>query len=77
MYGSLITKELKKKHSSRLVGVAEMGSWGREDAQQGVGLGGQGGSWESGNSQIHVQISQEEEVESKTECTTQGSSVGK
>ena len=25
-YGSLTTKELKKKHSSRLVGEAEMGS---------------------------------------------------
>ena len=27
LYGSLTTKELKKKHSSRLVGGAEMGSW--------------------------------------------------
>ena len=26
-YGSPITKELKKKHSSGLVGGAEMGSW--------------------------------------------------
>ena len=26
MYGSLTTKELKKKHSSRLVGVVEIGS---------------------------------------------------
>ena len=27
MYGSPTTKELKKKHSSRLVGWTEMGSW--------------------------------------------------
>ena len=27
LYGSPTTKELKKKHSSRLVGGAEMGSW--------------------------------------------------
>ena len=31
LYGSLTTKELKKKHSSRLVG-GEIGSCGREDA---------------------------------------------
>ena len=37
LYGSPITKELKKKHSSRLVGEVEMGSWGREDKQQGRG----------------------------------------
>ena len=37
LYGSLMTKELKKKHSSVLVGGAEMGSWGREDSQQGGG----------------------------------------
>ena len=27
LYGSLTTKELKKKHSSRLVGGVEIGSW--------------------------------------------------
>ena len=31
LYGSLTTKELKKKHSSRLVGGEEMGSQGGED----------------------------------------------
>ena len=31
LYGSLKTKELKKRHSFRLVGGAEMGSWGGED----------------------------------------------
>ena len=40
LYGSLTTKELKN-YSSRLVGGAEMGSWGGEDLQQGStgGLG--------------------------------------
>ena len=33
LYGSPTTKELKKKHSPRLVGRAEMGSWGGEDMQ--------------------------------------------
>ena len=27
MYASLTTKELKKKHSSRLIGGVEMGRW--------------------------------------------------
>ena len=31
LYGSQTTKELKKKHSPRLVGGAEMGSQGRKD----------------------------------------------
>ena len=35
--GSPTTKELKKKHSFRLVGGAEMCSQGREDAWQGSG----------------------------------------
>ena len=38
LYGSLTSKELKKKQSSRLVGGAETGSWGGEDSWQ-------GGSW--------------------------------
>ena len=37
LYGSPTTKELKKKHSSRLVGGAEMGSQGRKDSKQGCG----------------------------------------
>ena len=32
LYGSLTTKELKKKHSSRVAGGVETGSWGREEA---------------------------------------------
>ena len=38
LYGSLTTKELKKKHLSRQVGGAEMGNPAGEDSQQ-------GGSW--------------------------------
>ena len=37
MYGSLITKELKKKHSPSLVGRVEAGSWDGEDPWQGSG----------------------------------------
>ena len=47
LYGSLTTKEIKKKHSSRLVGGAETGSQGGEDLQQGGGCQTQrgGGLW--------------------------------
>ena len=41
LYGSLTTKEIKKKHSLRPVGGGETGSWGRADLQQ-------GGSWRTG-----------------------------
>ena len=41
LYLSLTTRELKKKHSFRLVGGAEMGSQGGEDVQQ-------GGGWKTG-----------------------------
>ena len=41
LYGNLTTKELKKKHSSRLVGGAEMESWGGEDTWQGSGTCGE------------------------------------
>ena len=37
LYRSLTTKELKKRHSSRVVEEAEMGSQGREDMCQGSG----------------------------------------
>ena len=37
LYGSLTTKELKKKHPFRLIGGVELGSWGGEDARQGGG----------------------------------------
>ena len=41
LHGSMTTKELKKKHSSRLVGGAEMGSWDGVDS-------GQSGGWKTG-----------------------------
>ena len=41
LHGSLTTKKLKKKHSSRLVGGAEMGSQGGENVRQ-------GSSWQTG-----------------------------
>ena len=41
LYGNPTTKALNKKHSSRLVGGAEMGSQGGEDSQQ-------GSSWRTG-----------------------------
>ena len=47
--GSPTTKELKKKHPSRLVGGAEMGSWSGEDMQQ-------GSSWQTRWSHIRVWI---------------------
>ena len=47
-----------------------MGSQGGEDKQQ-------GGSWQSRRSHIHVWINREEQLGSKTDRATQGSSVGK
>ena len=69
MCGSLTTKELKKKHSFTGSG-AEMGSQGREDTQQ-------DGDWRTGWFYICLQIEWEEELGSRTECSTQGPSVGK
>ena len=43
LYGCLTTKELKKKHSFRLVGGEEMGSLGREDPAGEAVAGGPGG----------------------------------
>ena len=58
-YGSPTTKELKKKHSLRLVGGAEMGSQGREDPWQGGGWRTEvGNSWPSRQSHIFAQINQ-------------------
>ena len=77
LYGSLTTKELKKKHSSRLVGRAEMGSWGREDSRHGSGWRtGVGGGWWRGWSHICMQINRKEQLGSKTDHATQGSSQG-
>ena len=50
-----------------------MGTWGREDMWQGSKPGGPGGGWRTQRSHIHVQISWEEQLGSKIDCTTQGS----
>ena len=53
LYGSPTTKELKKKHSSRLVGGAEIGSRGEEASQQGC-------SWQNGQSHNCVWITRKD-----------------
>ena len=53
LYGNPTTKELKKKHSLRLVGGVETGSRGRQDTQQ-------GGGWWTRRSHICVWINWEE-----------------
>ena len=70
LYGSLAAKELKKKHSFRLVRGAETGSQDGQDAQQ-------GGDWRTSWSHMHMRINQEEQLGNKTDPATQGSSVGK
>ena len=81
LYGSLTTKELKKKHSSRPVGGEETSSQGREDIWQ-------GGSWRTGVGEVvarsgeavvplYMQINWEEQLGNKTYVTTQGSGVGR
>ena len=47
-----------------------MGSWGGEDLLQ-------GGSWQTGQSHICVQINEEEKLGSETDSKTQGSNVEK
>ena len=72
-------QELKKKHSFRMVGGVETGSWGGEDAAR-RGLedwGRQGGGWQSGWSYICVRINQEEQVGCETDHFTQSPSMGK
>ena len=70
LYGSLTTKKLKKTHSSRLVGGADTGTRGEEGWRQGSG-------WQSEQPHICVQINQEEQLGSETDCATQVSTVGK
>ena len=80
LYGSPTTKELKKRHSSRLVGVAETNSWVREDSQQGGSLRTRAGNatvWPSRWSYICEQKKQEEQLGSETDHATQGSRAGK
>ena len=47
LYGSPTTKKLKKKHSSRLVGGAEMGSQGGQNL-------GQGSSWKTAAGKVEA-----------------------
>ena len=68
-YGSPTTKELKKKHSFRLVGREETGSQGGEDAWKGSG-------WWTRRSHICMQINWEEQLGSETDHATQGSRAG-
>ena len=68
--GCPTTKELKKKHSCRLIGGAER-TCGKVAAG---GLGGRGGGWWS---HICVKINREEQCRSQTDHATQGSSTGK
>ena len=75
LYGSLTTKELKKK-LSRLVGGAE-GKRVKVAAAGPGHLGRRGSGWQSGWSHICVRMNWEEPLGSETDCTTQGSSVGK
>ena len=86
LYGSPTTKELKKKHSSRLVGAAETDSsyhWrGSESRQWLEEQGGQGGgTWQgrlwTGRSHILVQINWEEQLGSDTDLASQSSSARK
>ena len=63
LYGSVTTKELKKKHSSKLIGGAEMDDRGGEDSQQ-------GSSWQSGQSHICMRINWEEQLRSEADHAT-------
>ena len=67
--GSPITEELREEHSPRVEGGVEIGSWGREDMQQ-------GDSWRSKWSHICMQINKEEQLGNETDHTIQGSSMG-
>ena len=69
LYGSLTTKDLEKKHSSRLIGGAEMGSWDKMDAQQ-------GGSLQTRCSHICTRINWEEQLGSETDGATHSYSIG-
>ena len=58
LYESPTTKELKKKHFSRLVGEVQTGSWGGEDAWQ-------GSRWQTSWSYMHVRMNEEKQLGSK------------
>ena len=77
LYGSPTTKELKQKHSSRMVGGEETGSQGGDNLRQGGSWTGRSGSWQSGGSHIRVQINWEEQLGSETDRTTESPRKGK
>ena len=79
LYRSLTTKKLKKKYLSKLVGRAETDSLGGEDMQNvGGKWTGQIKQWlETKWSYICERINQEQQLGSKTDHETQGSSLGR
>ena len=79
LYGSLTKKELKKKHSSRLVGGWRWAAVVEKmcDKVAAGGPGGQGSGRRTGQSHICVQINREELLGSDTYHATQCSSAGK
>ena len=81
MYGSPTTKELKKKHSSRLVGGAEMGSWAESTRGKAGGMGqarwwlADSVRWQTADWVVpHLRA---DKLGSEIDGTTQGSSTGK
>ena len=70
LHGSLTTKESKKKHSSRLVGMGERDNWGGEDMWQ-------GSSWWTRWSHICMRVNWEEQLGTEIDSTTQDSSARK
>ena len=82
LYGSPTARELKKKHSSRLVGGAETGSWAESTCSKKA-------TSRLGRARLRladlerrriadwVQINREEQLGSETDHTTQGPSTGK
>ena len=77
LYGSPTTKELKKKHSSRLGGGMEMGSWEGEDMARWQ-LEDQVGEAVAGSpTSVCGVLNWEEQLGSETDYAIQGSSTGK
>ena len=77
LYGSPTIKELKKKHSFRLIGAAELGSWSGEDTWQGSGWRTGQARWRLADRVPDLRVdNQEEQLGSKTDHTTQGSNMG-
>ena len=68
---------VKEETYIQTVGGMEMDIWGGEDSQQGSLETGQGSRWWSGQSHVCVWVYWGEQLGSKTDCATHGSSVGK